>query len=192
MADVEEVDCDLTKEQVAELKQAFDMFDRWLFATNRSSRCANQSLSISFQAKHSHIIIRKYSTSSFVGAELKVLCLVISICPHWHCYDVTAPLTTWPQPWSCCRNQDSFQSRSRHHQVPCPLRSCTWCRDWWGRHTTPDKPIRSKYEVTWSVSANERPWCPECCWWPTAESGPQTIMCHYLEFLRSDQNQLSL
>ena len=28
MGDVEEVDCDLTKEQVAELKQAFDMFDR--------------------------------------------------------------------------------------------------------------------------------------------------------------------
>ena len=25
---VQEVDCDLTKEQVAELKQAFDMFDR--------------------------------------------------------------------------------------------------------------------------------------------------------------------
>ena len=28
---VQEVDCDLTKEQVAELKQAFDMFDRLVF-----------------------------------------------------------------------------------------------------------------------------------------------------------------
>ena len=41
MGEVQEVDCDLTKEQVAELKQAFDMFDRLVVLLKLVLRVAN-------------------------------------------------------------------------------------------------------------------------------------------------------
>ena len=69
MGDVQEVDCDLTKEQVAELKQAFDMFDRLVVLLKLVLRVANNQCPSILNS----ILIQKVLRTYFITLYIHVV-----------------------------------------------------------------------------------------------------------------------